>query len=109
DRLVDAGFFELAQVLPQLLRRADAAGAPAEKLRAQLVAHHLVHLPDVGAAWLVAAEVVVVPQRELEEAEAIVPAPEGLFCVRVAGEARDHGNVRVHGMADGHALTPESL
>jgi len=46
---------------------------------------------------------------ELEEAETVGPAAAGLLGAAVAGEAGDHGDVRVDGMPDGHALALEGL
>src|SRR5262249_57491837 len=55
------------------------------------------------------AEGVVVGERELEEAEAVVAGTARFHCVRVTGEAGDHRDVRVDGVADGHALSLERL
>ena len=66
-------------------------------------------LPDVRAAGLVRAEGVVVAEAELEELEAIEAAAERLVGVFVAGEAGDHGDVRVDGVADRHAFVLERL
>src|SRR5438128_11706080 len=88
----------------QLAGRADAVGASAEHLGADLIAHGLERRPDVRAPGFVLAEDVVVSESELEETEAIgAPAP-GFLCIAMAREAGDHGDVRVHRVADGHAL-----
>ena len=108
-RLVDAGVCELPQVRAQLLRRADATGTAAERLESDLVAHGLVALPDVRAAGLVLAEPVEVTERELEEPEAVRAAAQRLLLVRMTGEARHHGDVRVDGVADRHALALERI
>ena len=50
------------------------------------------------------AEDVVVAQRVAEEAEAVETAAARLLRVGVAGEARDHGDVGVHRMAERHAV-----
>ena len=52
---------------------------------------------------------VVMPERELEEAEAVGAAALRLGGVAMAGEAGDHGDVRVHRVADRHALPLEGL
>src|SRR5438128_6505685 len=74
-----------------------------------LIAHRLEGRPDVRASRLVLAEDVVMAEGELEEAEAVGPAAARLLGAAVAGEAGDHGDVRVDGMPDGHALALEGL
>src|SRR5438094_7727501 len=109
DRLVDASILEGAERPAQLVRRADAVGASAEHLGADLIAHGLERRPDVRAPGFVLAEDVVVSESELEETEAIgAPAP-GFLCIAMAREACDHGDVRVHRVADGHTLALEGL
>jgi hypothetical protein len=77
DRLVHAGILEDAEHLAELRRRADAAGAGAERLGPDLIAHGLVAIPDVRAPRRVLAEHVMMRQRELEEPEAVVATARG--------------------------------
>src|SRR6266581_2360385 len=109
NRLVHARILKCPQRLAELRRRADAAGAPTQNLRPDLVAHRDEPVPDVGPARRVPAEDVVVGQRELEEPEPVAAAAARLLSVRVTGKARDHRDVRVHGVADRNALALERL
>src|SRR5690606_7495170 len=61
-------------------------------------------LPEVGAAGLVLAEPVQAAERKAEELEAFEAAAHRGLAVAMAREARHHADVRVHGVADRHAL-----
>ena len=54
-------------------------------------------------------EDVVVAERELKEAEAVGAAGSGFLRIRMTREPGDHGDVRVHRVADRHALRLERL
>src|SRR5688572_16483075 len=77
DGLVDTGLLEYAQGTAQVVGRADAAHAAAERVGPELLAHLQEGVPDVRAAGRVLAEDVVVGERVLEEPEAVGPASLG--------------------------------
>src|SRR6516165_10195746 len=106
-RLVHTRILESAQRLAQFRGRADASGAPAEHLSAELITHRQIAVPDVGATERVLAEDIVMGQCKLKEAEAIRASTPSLFRVGVARKAGDHGDVRVDGVTDRHAFTSE--
>src|SRR5258706_10474489 len=100
--LVDAHLVELAQVLAQLVGRADAVFAAADRRHRFLGL--LERFPDVGSPGRVDAEAVMMSQRIGEEAETITAATARLFLVAVHREARDHRDIGVHRVPDRHAL-----
>ena len=101
DHLIDARLLEAAQVLAQLVGRADAAASAGVGQQRRAPSRSG---PDVGAPGLVGPEDVVVAEPVAEEAEAVLAAPARLRLVLVAGEARHHGDVGVDRVADRHAL-----
>src|SRR5215831_3732003 len=108
-RLVHTRILESAQRRAQFRGRADASGAPAEHLSAELITHRQIAAPDVGATGRVFAEDIVMRQCKLKEAESIRASTPSLFRVGVARKAGNHGDVRVDGVTDRHAFTSECL
>src|SRR6185312_13289935 len=73
--LIDAVLMEAAQMLAQLVRRADAAFATRGRAAAARCGLCLLErVPDIGASRRVNAEAVVMAKRVTEEAETIEPA-----------------------------------
>src|SRR6516162_3696185 len=103
----NSGIPESAQRLAQFRGRADASGAPAEHLSAELITHRQIAVPDVGATRRVLAEDIMMGQCKLKKAETIRASTPSLFRVGVARKAGDHGDVRVDGVTDRHAFTSE--
>src|SRR5262245_5970633 len=106
-RLVHTRILESAQRRAQFRGRADASGAPAEHLSAELITHRQIAVPDVGATGRVLAEDIVMGQCKLKVAASIRASTPSLFRVGVARKAGDHGDVRIDGVTDRHAFTSE--
>ena len=108
DDLVDTAFDEAGKMRAHVLRRADAGRIGADALdrgdhRFSAVAAQLhVLAPEIGAAGHGVPRHQCV-DREAEELKAFVAAANSLGAVAMHGEARHHGDVGVHRMAERHA------
>src|SRR5665213_3883477 len=108
DYLVDPGVLKLAQSRAQLLWRADAVlRAPIR--RRELFGMILELVPDIGFGRFMLAEKAVVPQPIDEEAVALRGDLLHSRFVPVAQERAGDRDVRIHRVAQGHALLLEGL
>src|SRR5215469_9545935 len=109
DGLIDAGILESSECAAQLIGCTDAVGSSTEHLGADLIAHGLEGRPTVRPPGSMFAKDVVMGEGKLEEAEAVGPSTAGFLRIVVAREAGDHGDIRIHRVADRHALALEGL